>query len=299
MSIVTSDPIELDRKVKKGTIEHTLSSWWEFVEFARDPQLSCPTLIYRGQANADWKVESTLDRLENRFPTKPNKSGSNPEYFSIPRVSRELQLKRFKELARGKFIFEIPPQKDEEDEWWSLAQHYGLATPMLDWTYSPFVALFFAFEEEKYHCTDGYSEPKFRAVYALAHHLISHGKEKKERPRAFAPKGHANYRLTNQGGLFLKMPKNTDLESWVQQNFEKETYEEPKSNGRGNLHPAPILQKFIIHNNDNDREECLRLLDHMNINRASLFPDLDGAARYVNDLWEVNFDKAIGHIGDE
>ncbi|HRT50389.1 MAG TPA: hypothetical protein P5279_07850, partial [Anaerohalosphaeraceae bacterium] len=38
-------------------------------------------------------------------------------------------------------------------------------------------------------------------------------------------------------------------------------------------------------------------LDHMNINRASLFPDLDGAARYVNDLWEVNFDKAIGYIG--
>ena len=34
----------------------------------------------------------------------------------------------------------------------------------------------------------------------------------------------------------------------------------------------------------------------MNINRASLFPDLDGGARYVNDLWEVNFDKAIGHI---
>jgi len=48
MSVVTSNQIKLDRKVKKGTIEHTLSSWWEFVEFARDPQLSWPTLIYRG-----------------------------------------------------------------------------------------------------------------------------------------------------------------------------------------------------------------------------------------------------------
>ncbi len=95
------------------------------------------------------------------------------------------------------------------------------------------------------------------------------------------------------------MPQNTDLESWVQQNFEKETYEDPKSNGSGNLHPALILQKFIIPDNENERIECLTFLDHMNINRASLFPDLDGAARYVNDLWEVNFDKAIGHIGDE
>lgn len=263
------------------------------------PRLSSPNLIYRGQADADWKVESTLDRLEKRFPTTPGREGFQPECFNIPHVMRELQLKRFKELARGKFVFEIPPNNDEEDEWWALAQHYGLATPMLDWTYSPFIALFFAFEEEQCDCKDEFKTPDFRAVFALAHHLLSRGKNKQDRPSAFAPKGHANYRLTNQGGLFLKMPQNTDLESWVQQNFEKETYEDPKSNGSGNLHPALILQKFIIPDNENERIECLTFLDHMNINRASLFPDLDGAARYVNDLWEVNFDKAIGHIGDE
>jgi hypothetical protein len=295
MSVVTSNQIELNRKVKKGIIEHTLSSWWKFAEFTRDPDLSWPTLIYRGQANANWKVESTLDRLEKRVPTQPYRG--NSKYFKTPRVHRELQLKRFKELARGKFVLEIPPQDDEDDEWWALAQHYGLATPMMDWTYCPFVALFFAFEEEKCDCKDGYSVPEFRVLFALAHQLLSKDKQKKERPQAFSPMGHANYRLTNQGGLFLKMPKNTDLESWVKRNFRKETYEEPKSNCSGNLHPALILQKFIIHNNDNEREECLRFLDHMNINRASLFPDLDGAAHYVNDLWEVNFDKAIGHIG--
>jgi len=234
--------------------------------------------------------------LERRFPTTPNESGGNPEYFGVPPVPRVVQMVRFKELSRGKLRLDAPPDHDE-DEWWALAQHHGLATPMLDWTYFPFVALFFAFEQERCDCDGEYKTPNYRAVFSLAHHLLSQGKNGQDRPRAFSPKGHTNYRLTNQGGLFLRMPQKTDLESWVKRNFKKETYEDPKSNGSGNLHPSPILQKFIIP--DKDREDCLRFLDHMNINRASLFPDLDGAARYVNDLWEVNFDKAIGHIASE
>ena len=175
-----------------------------------------------------------------------------------------------------------------------------MVLPNLCWTGHILLLLLFSshLRKEKCHCKDGYHAPELRAVYALRHHLLSRGKNKQNQPRGFSPKGHANYRLTNQGGLFLKMPQNTDLESWVQKNFENDTYKLPPDVGE-NLHPKLILQKFIIPDNENERIECLTFLDHMNINRASLFPDLDGAARYVNDLWEVNFDTAIGHIGDE
>ena len=295
------------KDIKNGLLTRELKSWGDFADFVAEPTKSWPTLIYRGQANAKWKIESTLDRLEREFPTKPNLSGGAPDHFDVTRVSRKLQLDRFKEMARGKLP--NPPAEDAEDEWWVLAQHHGLATPMLDWTYSPFVALFFAFENEK--CN--YRRPQERAVFALAHHLIRE-KEKDEgdAPKPFSPRGHANYRLTNQGGLFLRMPEPKDgsdretvkrehigLESYVRKNFSDETYEAPKSGGKGNVHPRAILVKFIIPNNAQDRIECLRYLDYMNINRASLFPDIDGAARYVNDLWEVNFDKAIGRINTD
>ena len=36
----------------------------------------------------------------------------------------------------------------------------------------------------------------------------------------------------------------------------------------------------------------------MNINRMSLFADLDGAARYINSLWELDFDTALGALPD-
>ncbi|UCG12214.1 MAG: FRG domain-containing protein [Deltaproteobacteria bacterium] len=285
------------RKIRNGILEHDLESWWDFVEFVRKPDFSCGTLIYRGHANTEWKVTSTLDRLEERFPTKENVGGTNPPHFECPPVSRDLQLVRFKEIARGRFPFEgSAPSGDEKDEWWALAQHHGLATPLLDWTYSPFIALFFAFEIKECECANGWGEPEKRAVFALAHHLITEhdGENDKAAPKPLSPSGHAHYRLVNQGGLFLIMPSQTDLETYMIEHFQKDTYISPEASGKGNLHPRRILEKFTIPNED--RLGCLRFLDHMNINRASLFPDLDGAARYVNALWEVNFDKAIGYI---
>ncbi|MHC4236010.1 MAG: FRG domain-containing protein, partial [Planctomycetota bacterium] len=237
--------------------------------------------IYRGHANADWKIESTIDRIERRFTTTENYSGEIPPEFDLPPVSRQIHLRAFKEAVRGK-RGSNPPELSE-DEWWALAQHHGLATPMLDWTYSPFVALFFAFEQAK--CVGNSresSEPESRAVFTLSASVIA---EKDTRddpaPSPFTPPGETSYRLVNQGGLFVKMPPSTDLETYVKSHFRDDT--------RG-----PILEKIIIPNDG--RIDCLKFLNKMNINRMSLFPDLDGAARYVNDLWELGFDTSLGYI---
>jgi len=87
--------------------------------------------------------------LEQRFSTTPDLEKKDWEYFKCPRVDRKRQLDRFKEMALGRLAFHIPAADD--DEWWALAQHHGMAIPMLDWTYAPFVALYFAFEQERCH----------------------------------------------------------------------------------------------------------------------------------------------------
>ncbi|HSW63742.1 MAG TPA: FRG domain-containing protein, partial [Dissulfurispiraceae bacterium] len=158
------------KDIKQGILTKTVKSWRDFIDFVADPEQCSGPLIYRGQANTSWEVIATIERLERRFPLKPNLNVDGvPLVFRVPRVSRQLQLNRFKEMARGKLRAPIPDS--EEDEWWAIAQHHGLATPMLDWCYSPFVALYFAFEDEK--CIDGdtYREPENRGVFALSHHL--------------------------------------------------------------------------------------------------------------------------------
>lgn len=290
----------LETNIKEGVLIEELESWEDFILFVKDQEKCWPTLLFRGQANSEWPLLSRLDRLEKKYPTKPNIGGGIPNEFKVPRVDRKIHLNRFKELALDK----IGKTVTNEDGWLAIAQHHGLATPLLDWTYSPFVALFFAFEEEKCDCHGKFKEPDKRAVFTLVHHLLEEsgkvdekkGRAIKDLVRAFSAPGYGIYRAVSQAGLFLKMPRGKDLESYVCENYQKETYKAPP-NKDANLHPNPIFTKLIISNKD--RVECLRFLDHMNINRASLFPDLDGVAKYVNNLWEVNFDKAIGYVDQE
>jgi hypothetical protein len=86
------------------------------------------------------------------------------------------------------------------------------------------------------------------------------------------------------------MPGGTDLESWIREHFPDETDELP--------HQArAVLERIVIANRD--RLDCLKFLNKMNINRMSLFPDLDGAARYTNALWELDFDTSLGRYLDD
>lgn len=84
--------------------------------------------------------------------------------------------------------------------------------------------------------------------------------------RFFEPEADENARVLSQRGLFTISPTRSTIDDWIVTNFKK-----PKSD---------ILMRILVPNSD--RDDCLKMLNRMNINHLTLFPDLIGAAQFTN-----------------
>jgi hypothetical protein len=105
----------------------TLHTWRELDEAISDrewgshPRHARPTVVFRGLARADYSNVTSLARLEGDYAA----------------LERHL-LRNFR-----KYAFRQAPGPTTWD-WLALGQHHGLPTRLLDWTFSPLVALHFA-----------------------------------------------------------------------------------------------------------------------------------------------------------
>src|SRR5947209_3848569 len=105
--------------VVDGVISFTLHSWKYFTDFIYQEMLDYTGYIWRGHRRDDWLLESTLDRL--------TKSVGVTKHNRVRFLARHLT--RFEYAARGRRGGNPPRIKDEND-WWALGQHHGLATPL-------------------------------------------------------------------------------------------------------------------------------------------------------------------------
>lgn len=105
--------------------------------------------LWRGQRRCAWEITSTLARTG-----KEDLAHLANFRNSVARCTN-IEFDISNENSKA---------EEEKLKLWSLGQHHGLVTPLIDWTSYPFVALFFAFAEPE---PDGDGADS-RAVFAFS-----------------------------------------------------------------------------------------------------------------------------------
>jgi hypothetical protein len=250
--------------------EHRAESWLELQEllFADtwDDQLGLfrSSFAYRGCEDADDDLRSGLLRL-----------GGDAD------LERQL-MRAFRKYAASDAV-----PRDTSWDWLALGQHHGLPTRLLDWTYSPYVALHFATQQVARFDRDGVV---WSLDYVRAHELLPN-----ELRRRLEEEG-ANIVTTEQ--LADVAPALADLENLGEEPFA--LFVEPPS------FDARIVNQYALfsvvsradvslHAWMEEHSELVRRvvipaslkwevrdkLDQANVTERVLFPGLDGVSRWL------------------
>ncbi len=238
-----------------------LNTWDQFLDLVTNAPYS--NWAFRGEHDERWPLYSSLSRYLRAFGVH---SRAWPD-----QENRILRI--FKRKAHQ--FLDKPPDPDDDFQWLALMQHHGAPTRLIDFTWSPYVAAFFALERTQ---SDGvvWAMNKGRIDTGLARmdpRIPGHFRRyflKGDRRFIWMGEPHTmNSRLIAQSGTFA-VPGVLDLP------VEEILSDHDQSN---------ILAKIILTNSV--REVAMRELYRMNITRATLFPDLDGLARSL--AYELEF----------
>lgn len=158
-----------------------------------------------------------------------------------------------------------------EDKWdlLAIAQHHGLATRLLDWTFNPMIAAFFAvtfpdnsreIDTESIIYAHYSDRPFFDTDQNPDPFHITDPEAIKDHIYRLAPRSVVQ-RIMRQGGIFtVHYPPASPMDAF--------------------LPDGDRLEKIIV---DKEYQRKFSVeLSHYGINKMSLFPDLDGLSRHVN-----------------
>lgn len=128
MEVKVNSWLDLQKELFEG-------SWNAMIERHRSPY------AFRGLSRADYDLKTSLIRL-----------GANYALLEAH------LLRNFQKYSPREVV-----ERDSVWHWLTVAQHHGLPTRLLDWTYSPDVALHFATSNMEYVNEDG-------AIWAVDFH---------------------------------------------------------------------------------------------------------------------------------
>lgn len=232
--------------------------WGAYKEYVA--RLEGRRYLFRGQ-NKPWRLRTSFHRTRRADLTR----------F----LSEDVQVLHKHLSARTKHVFNLE-SPNENGAFFNLVQHHGYPTPLLDWTYSPYVAAFFAYRgisNEKAAIADTgdkvrilvFDQAQWRTDWKQLHQLLT----------AVLHVTIGEFMAIENERMIPQQAASTvtnvdDIESYIKSK---------ESNGKKYLSAIDLPVR--------DRKQVVRELGYMGITAGSLFPGLDGACE---ELSERNFE---------
>jgi hypothetical protein len=231
-----------------------LTTWDEFKKEVQ--HLPMRDHIFRGQSkSSEWRLRTSFHR-----------SGRADLRTFAEKDIRELHASTIN-LTNYKFALENPL---DLAAFYALLQHHGYPTPLQDWTFSPYIAAYFAFVGVP---KNQEMQISYCRVFALASRRFNIQIDQKNsidgiQPHfsLIEPLAIENQRMFNQQGFFA-LSNVDDIESHlgVLEKLKNTTY----------------LQAYDLPTNL--RSEVMRDLERMGITAASLFPGIGGVCSFQRE----------------
>jgi len=227
---------------------------------------------FRGQSDSQWPLQPSFMRSVKHRSVSPEAAiGLEREALDAFRMQAHLCV--------------APHLLDKVKTtacWWALMQHHGAPTRLLDWTISPFVALYFA---AQFNADDTPG-----AVWCFCSHNLKDRFERAhdeipdfERPEAPAWYDRWIDKLQNQKIVIPLTFNYASTERLVAQQG-RFTMSFANSSGQDCIGDAVdgYAKMFVIPHEC--KQELLLRLREMNITGATLFPGVDGLGRSIGEL---------------
>jgi hypothetical protein len=200
------------------------------------------TDFFRGQSSSEYKLIPSIARL-----FKEVQEG----------VLKQYEKEIFEDFKRKYSLFtDARPKNDKE--FLFLAQHYGLPTRLLDWTYNPLIALFFAC------CSNMDKDGVVYQSYEFSRNIYNENTDILSFPYiTLLYPNMTDVRYKNQNGLFILYP-----EPW------KEEFDH-------------ISMKYIIPSRY--KGNMLNKLEKIGITRSFIMPSLDSLCKDIVEIHSLRY----------
>jgi len=235
-------------------MQSNVFTWKDYKDWVSELVKGKRSYYCRGHANEEWKLQTSFHReaKRNGITLSQYLDTIIPEvHYHISAIRDEIIDLR-KEEEFGAFLV--------------LIQHCGFPTPLLDWTLSPYIAVYFAFKE----VNDQYPGSEHVKIYIFDyiewtksfHQPLNLRDTSINYVSVIRPYANFNPRIVSQQGTFT-VTNVDDMETYIV--------------SRSGTISKTFLYTALL--SVKEKPVILRELNLMGINEMTLFPSVDGICR--------------------